>query len=272
MLNVFLKPLIPRQIKRYLKVPRSRSGAFRQPRLCMEPAGQRVLVLAPHPDDEVIGCGGTLCKHARAGHEVTVVYMTDGSKGDPLLYEGQLPAPEAALRSQELVLRRQQEARQAGAILGVQELVFLGYPDLELRLSNVTQQALAAILLRVKPDVVYLPFATDTHPDHQATNRIFAAAVKHTRVSCTCYGYEVWTPLPVTLAVDISDVVDVKTAALQQYQSQLAYADWLRASLSLNSYRAISVRAPGTHVEALYEAPVQAYIRLVQRLGTDPEV
>src|SRR5262245_2441565 len=102
--------MIPRQIKRYLTLYDSRSAAFRQPRLCTEPGGQRVLVLAPHPDDEVIGCGGTLYKHTRAGHAVTVVYMTDGRKGDPLLYEGQLPAPEAAIRSQQLVVRRQQEA------------------------------------------------------------------------------------------------------------------------------------------------------------------
>lgn len=268
LLKMMLAPFVLWRIKRYLKLYRSFFSECRHPRLWTEPEGNRVLVLAPHPDDEVIGCGGTLYKHACAGHAVTIVYMTDGCKGDPLLSRGRLPAQEAAIRSQQLVLQRREEAQTACAILNMKDLVFLDYPDSELKLTKESRQAMAAILARVRPDVVYLPFAADNHPDHRQTNRIFTAAMKRSPMACVCCGYEVWTPLPVNLAVDISDVVNVKTEALWAYRSQLEHTDFVQASLSLNSYRAITAGTSGTHAEAFFRAPADAYIRLSQWIGT----
>lgn len=266
--KMILKLLVSRRVRRYLNLYHAPISEGGPPRVCMEPEGQRVLVLAPHPDDEVIGCGGTLYKHARAGHEVTVVYLADGSKGDPLLQEGKLPAQEALVRSQQLVLRRKEEARKACGILGVKDFVFLDYPDFEVKLTRESRQKMAAILDRVKPDVVYLPFVTDTHPDHRQTNRIFTAAMKRSRLGCACCGYEVWTPLPANVVVDISDVVAVKTEALQAYQSQLAHTDFVRAALGLNSYRSITAFVSGTHAEAFFRVPSDVYTRLVRWIGT----
>ena len=74
------------------------------PTLIEKPEANRVLVLAPHPDDDVIGCGGTLCKHVQADDEVMVAYMTDGSRGTIDLRE-----------SVNLVAKRNGEAQKAAA-------------------------------------------------------------------------------------------------------------------------------------------------------------
>ena len=71
---------------------------YRQPRLVDVPEGRRILVLAPHMDDEILGCGGTLRKHVRAGAGVTAVFMTDGRRGDPELNAARLPEAERRAR------------------------------------------------------------------------------------------------------------------------------------------------------------------------------
>ena len=86
--------------------------------LAAPPRG-RVLVVAPHPDDEALGCGGALIQHRKQGDRVKVVFVTDGAAGGKLGHY-------AGLNYREL---RRDEARRAGAILGVDELVFWEYPD-----------------------------------------------------------------------------------------------------------------------------------------------
>src|ERR1043166_7647856 len=84
-----------------------------------EPQGKKIVVLAPHMDDEVIGCGGTLCKHVRNGAEVIVVYMTDGRYGSTALQR--LKGEERKRRERELIEVRKREARLAMETLGVKE-------------------------------------------------------------------------------------------------------------------------------------------------------
>src|SRR3990170_3703757 len=69
------------------------------------PPGSRILVLAPHMDDEALGCGGSLHRHVLAGESVTVAYLTDGRKGDPALNALDLPADERERREERLPAR-----------------------------------------------------------------------------------------------------------------------------------------------------------------------
>ena len=78
---------------------------------------RRVLVVAPHPDDEVFGCGGMLAWHTRVGAEVRVVVLSDGRAGDPDAKAG------------DIAERRVAESRAAGAELGIDDYRFLGYAD-----------------------------------------------------------------------------------------------------------------------------------------------
>src|SRR5262249_19026582 len=88
-----------------------------------------IVVLAPHMDDEVLGCGGILRGHVLAGAHVTVVYMTDGRRGKPELYQQNLSKEDLTREEDHLVLLRKEEAARAARIVGIQELLFLDYPD-----------------------------------------------------------------------------------------------------------------------------------------------
>src|SRR5204863_4715234 len=115
-----------------------------------------VLVLAPHPDDEAIACGGALCLHADKGDRVTVVFLTSGELG---LKD---------LGRDEVRQIREAEARAAAEILGVRDLAFLRCTDSQVgaELSNATA-LLQPILERERPQLIYLPHAQEWHPDHK---------------------------------------------------------------------------------------------------------
>jgi LmbE family N-acetylglucosaminyl deacetylase len=190
----------------------------------------KVLVVAPHPDDESIGCGGTICLHRDRGDRVVIVYLTSGELG---LKE--LPVDEARRI-------RESEAELAAQVLGVSELTFLRYADWYLSESvNDIAAALAPILAREAPELVYLPHENEGHPDHQAAIPIVRAALKCVDiVRPTLLSYEVWTPLPDYYHVEnISGVIRRKLAAVRCHKSQLALLPYQRAVVGLNLYRGV---------------------------------
>jgi LmbE family N-acetylglucosaminyl deacetylase len=182
-----------------------------------------VLVLAPHPDDETIGCGGTLCIHAAKGDHVGVVFLTSGELGLKHL------AREEAWKI------REAEARSAAKILGVRELTFLRCRDWELN-DDLPQalERLGPILERERPHVIYLPHPQEWHPDHKAA----ACIAKELKFGAELRAYEVWTPMQeYDDVIDISSVWDRKISALRCHVSQLATWPYERAIQGLNQYR-----------------------------------
>jgi LmbE family N-acetylglucosaminyl deacetylase len=113
-----------------------------------------VLVIAPHPDDEVLGCGGTIAKRAAAGDDVWVCVVTEGKE---------------PLYSKEFVRNEYEEMQNAHRILGVSHVITLGFPSA--MLDTVPQyeinEELAAVVDAVKPDEVFIPHRGDIHRDHQ---------------------------------------------------------------------------------------------------------
>jgi LmbE family N-acetylglucosaminyl deacetylase len=227
------------------------------PALIWEPGDERVLVLAPHMDDEVIGCGGTLHRHAQRGGEITVVYLTDGR------YGGQIP-PEA--KSHKLTQVRRAEAQQALATLGIQNALFLNAEETQLANTPALSHLLREILTTLRPHLVYLPFFWEEHPDHQAANQLLLDAVARENLHFDCHAYEVWTPLFPNCLVEITSVVETKRQALQCYQSQLMENNYAHAILGLNAYRAIALSDSGMHfVEAFFMAPLVEYQELYRK-------
>ncbi len=209
-----------------------------------------VLVLAPHPDDEVIGCGGTLGLYHEAGARVFVAYMTDGRKGSP------------TYREEELVGIREREAAESSEVLGIDRIFFLGARDGELSRSPTAASKLSGILAETRPEAVFLPFLLDGHPDHVSTNDVFAAASRGRPPSFTCYGYEVWTPLALpNLLVDISGKIDLKREAIARHKSQTENMALADASLGLSRYRAVMHAVGGGYAEAFFRCPASEYLR-----------
>lgn len=189
-----------------------------------------VVVVAPHPDDEVLGCGGALCRHAADGARIAVIFLTSGELGLK-----HLPR-ERAWRI------REREARAAARILGVARVEFLRGPDWGVDQARRRLLApLRRLLQEEKPVLIYLPHPADGHPDHQAAEPLVRKALSPGRGRPPVLrGYEVWTPLGAFDHVeDITEVMPRKLRALRAHASQLKEFDYERAIRGLNQYRGV---------------------------------
>jgi len=227
---------------------------------------ENVLVLSPHPDDDVFAMGGTIKKMTTAGAKVTVAYFCDGSGGVP---EGRLPEEELGAspkRDESLILKRKAEAEKAGKILGTSELIFWGYPDGKLASGTSAIRALQDLMEHVKPEIIFLPSFLDNHGDHRVTNEIFLNALgKMPEIKKTAiWAYEVWTPIFVNRLVDISLYIKTKQEAMLCHQSQMEGRGYDKAILGLNQYRAEINKISG-YAEGFFACPFEIYRELYRR-------
>ena len=202
------------------------------PEAVHDPDPGRVLVIAPHADDDILGCGGTASLHALQKDPVHVLVVYDGVAGDP---EGRFdPA--------ELVEIRRAEARAGGACLGLEDYEFWGYPEGHVPAAaeiRIGAERLASRMAELEPDIVYAPWIGEYHLDHHVLARVVRAACALSDFRGTAWGYEVWTPLVATRIVDVTRVYPMKVQALKKHQSQLQYADIVHYGLGLNAHRSV---------------------------------
>ncbi len=241
-----------RFLTRYLRVmvslARPRDLVF-VPELIRHPEGEKVLVLSPHCDDDVIGLGGLMHFHARAGHAVTVVYMTTPASGD----KGGSNRGEV----------RKQEARKATELLGGFNLVFLDQPEGTRSPGGGLIRRFGRILQDTRPDVVCLPWFLDNHVDHLAANDLLVHASSCCQPGCLVYAYEVWTPLMPNRLLDITEVAGIKRKALAAYGSQLSDVDLVRTTLGLNQYRSMTHLKGAGYAEAFLRMNLSDYVHRV---------
>jgi len=187
----------------------------------------KVLVIAPHPDDEAIGCGGSICLHVDRGDSVAVTYLTSGELGLKHL------EPEEAWRI------REGEAEESASVLGVALTRFLRRPDWSLADEvEATARLVDVEMDRTGAELVYAPHAREWHPDHRAAAEIVGRSRAVADGSVPVRAYEVWTPLGDFDDVeDISSVMARKLEAVRAYGSQLAEFRYDRAVEGLNQYR-----------------------------------
>jgi LmbE family N-acetylglucosaminyl deacetylase len=209
--------------------------------------GERVIVLAPHPDDEAIGCGGMICLHQQQGDRVEIVHLTSGERG----VEGMA---EETLRS-----LREAEAKEAAHVLAAEAVHFLRLPDTRLEQAIPTAaQKLQPILAAARPDMIYLPHAADAHPDHGAARPIAQTALANLAWNKLpqVRGYEVWSPMArYGWVEDITAVMGRKLRAIRCYRSQLRLLRYDHAVRGLNAYRG-RMAAGSRYAEAfLYHDP-----------------
>lgn len=216
----------------------------------MDPGAGRVLCFAPHPDDEILGAGGTLHLHGNAGAAVAVVLATDGTAGDP---EGRYDRAGYALR-------RRQESASALAVLGLPPPQAWGLPDsceiTEADKVGVTARVVEA-LRAFAPDRVYLPWEEDGNSDHLVLHETVLRGLRAVGFAGQAWGYEVWSPMPRPDAiVDITTCVAVKQRALACHETQFAYSDLAHMVFGLNAYRSLLLERSGGFGEALQRVVV----------------
>ncbi|GJM15324.1 MAG: hypothetical protein DHS20C13_06510 [Thermodesulfobacteriota bacterium] len=202
----------------------------------------KVLVLAPHADDESFSCGGSLVRHIENGDSVKVVVLTDGSKAD---FTGKY-------HKEDYVLKREEEAKRACEILGISEIEFWKNPDRNLQsdISNISR--LYDLINEYKPTLIYVPSPLEFHPDHRATADIVWRAIQKIQHDCMVAFSEINTTIRVNSLVDISSTVDTKRKACDSYLSQLENIPYTDYSLGLNRFRALTVNSECTHAEGFF--------------------
>jgi LmbE family N-acetylglucosaminyl deacetylase len=206
-----------------------------------EPAAPaRVLSIHAHPDDQEFTVAGTLAKWARAGSTIVTVCVTSGGAGS-----NKYTPPD--MTRDALVPIREAEQRRACEILGIREVVFLGYPDGMLEPSLALRRELTRVVRRYRPDAVVCADPTVrfygsrymNHPDHRAAADVALDAVfpsAETRLIFPELLDEGLEPHHVGAVfihgagradtfIDIADVLDVKVAALKAHESQMGEWD-----------------------------------------------
>ncbi|MBO9517198.1 MAG: PIG-L family deacetylase [Porphyrobacter sp.] len=222
----------------------------------------RVLVIAPHPDDEILGCGGTIARLAAEGHEVHVAIATQG-------------CPPAF--SEESVEQVRREMKRAHEIVRVTRTHVLDLPAAAL--DQVPASELNAKIGRlvdeVEPDTLFLPFIGDIHGDHQLIflASMVAARPRHDKAPSRIFCYETlsetnWYAPPTTPAFvpnvffDITDTLDAKLDAFAAFESQVRSFPEERSIEAINALA--QFRGATVHVRA---AEAFMLIREIARKG-----
>lgn len=145
----------------------------------------RIVVFAPHPDDEILCCGGTIIKKLKNGFDVSIVYMTDGRNALSNLGVYTDPSPD------ELKQIRQKEAITGANLLGVrrENLYFLDNEDRKLQCNSYTINNIQNILNNIKPQEIYFPSINDVSPDHKSTYLIIMEALRTIEHKSNIYLY-----------------------------------------------------------------------------------
>lgn len=217
-----------------------------------------VLVLSPHPDDELIGCGGTLCRLASAGARIAIVQATDGSKLRSLL-----DLPSARRKSVRLdEARRVADALGAGLLLWQEE-------DGSLRCSPETTRRLASLLDELKPACVFTPFLGDSHADHRALSCILGRALRRSIAQPEVLQYEVWGVAPANAYCDIARQAARLERLLFLYERAMRADDFVYFCESRSLARGVDLTARPAYVEAFLRTSAAAYAALVDRMSPE---
>ncbi len=184
----------------------------------------RVLLLSPHPDDDVLGCGGLLAHLSKEGAKIRVVYFDDGARGS-----------ESGKRDPDLIWQREEEAIKALRLIDVSEVKFL-------RLKNLPAQKdlWKAVFkeLKTRPnDLVLLPSEHDWHPDHSALAKAsYFAYQKLKSPKLKLWSYFVWGVSELNLIFPIDKYLKTKKEAILCHKSQLKVKPYDEAIFSMNRY------------------------------------
>ncbi len=193
--------------------------------------GKTVAVICPHDDDGIIGCGGLLNKLSSKNIKTYVIIMTDGSLG----YSN-------SDQKFKIVGIRKNEAEKAYNSLCVDEIIFLGFPDMSLHPYRCWKTPdrkegayfkLLKILREIKPDTIFIPNILDRHPDHQAANDIASVCIYQLQGPVAAelgkpvklkhvFSYKVWDNLekPTHIFEISSDDEKIKKNAILEFKSQ----------------------------------------------------
>jgi len=185
---------------------------------------KKILVVAAHPDDEVLGCGGTIARYVREGYDAYVVFMTDGVSS----------RKETSIQNE--IKNREKSAILASQILGIELVEILDFPDNGMDTVPILDivQKLEDIIAKVEPSIVFTHHWGDLNIDHRITCQSVLTACRPypAQVVKEIYSFEIpssteWSSPSVennfspNYFVDIGETIDLKISALRAYDQEM---------------------------------------------------
>lgn len=226
-------------------------GTLIRPLSLLPPFGKTIMVLAPHQDDEVIGCGGMMLLQRKAGYPVQTVFVQSGAA--EFLQDPQ--------EKQRIIAIREAEAKAAATLGGFEPPIFLRHAEIKVSNIESVAQSIEATIQKIKPDVIFSPFMLDPHADHTLTNVALALALKKSNYKCRIMGYEVWSNCIANVGIGIDEVVEEKKKLIACYKSQLAQTDYVHSTIGINMYHSRTFGEPGVkYVEMFFDLPSKEFI------------
>ena len=208
--------------------------------------GQNIWVLAPHPDDEVIGCAFAVLRHAMAGDRVITVFVTDGRRSRAF-----------GLGPEEMARRRRLEAEQSQRALGLDGFKWLGWPELEWSSADLVT-ALRLLSQERQPDVIYAPSRVDFHPDHHKVARSLAQFLQETGHQPIVRIVQLQVPMTSVLANLVASgegLLEKAAAARASYRTQIFNVD---PTQRMRRYAGARYRI-GAEVEEYWQLSARSY-------------
>lgn len=226
----------------------------RKVRRWSSPGGDRVLIVAPHPDDEAAGCAGTLFRHLASGDEVILAIATDGRQSKVN------PDPHQVCR------QRRSEAQHAARLLGIRRLEWIGLAEREWRVPTLVEKLSEAIRSH-SPTIIYAPSRIDFHPEHRQVAHALALSLAGTTPEAPDAPrlriYPIQVPLHdavINLVTDVSAFHRQIDAVMGAYKSQVG------SLRRCNRPRRYSGKRHGIkgRAEVFWEVCAQTYVALHQ--------
>jgi len=186
---------------------------------------KNILIIVAHPDDEILGCGGTIARLNKEGYKIITLILGEGISSRDDVRD--------VKKREKDILELKGEARKANAILGVKEIFFYDFPDNRFDTIPFLDivKVIEEIKNNIKPEIIFTHYERDLNIDHQITYKAVITATRPMKVETVkeIYSFEIlsstgWNyPLSFSPNVfyDISETIDVKIRALKEYKTEL---------------------------------------------------
>ena len=205
---------------------------------------KKILVIAPHPDDEMLGAGGTLIKAIKQGIHVKVVYITSGKENQHLILE-----KETVAISEKIGYTTHFLKYSVGAI-----------PDTE-----EPARQMAKVIADYQPDICFISALFDDHPEHRLVNKLLLIAYKNQWLpkQMMMWGYQVYSTILPNVVIDITAEKDLKAEAINLWETQKSSRDFAHYILGLNAFNVRFLKTnQKRYAETFFVLPLEEYVKL----------
>jgi LmbE family N-acetylglucosaminyl deacetylase len=226
------------------------------------PFSDKMLVVAPHQDDESIGCGGAIAAQLDKNKSVQLLFVTDGGNEFAAL---------GFKNRQALVEKREQEVRDVCRFSGINtDPIFLRVEQMSEKADEVIGRLRQAIL-DTQPKTIFTPFFIDAAEEHVHTTHYLAEALKTVPDDVVLYCYEVWSHVIPNVVLDITPYIEKKKKMIALHESQCRATDYVNSTLGINMYNARLLGNQCRYAERFFEVPKKEFIRISNQMNAPVE-